>query len=590
MNTKVNMTKKWLIGFVLLSVMLHTDVLAQKKGKGTIAKDDDYIYKIDKKELQVQNLYIEAVNEKMLGNVEDAVGLFNAVIKLDPNNHAAYYELSRLAYEGNNLDQAEQFAAKAIKLNPKNEWYHIYYAEAKAHRGDYLGAAKSYQAIIDEMPELTEYYQDVAYMYAKADKSEEAIAVYDKIEKMQGISEPLSLQKQSLYIKLGKIDKAALEIKKLIDEYPDTDNYYILMAEIYEANDMHKKAQEAYELLLDRDPDQPQALIAIAEIQRKTGNDAEYKETIRKVFESKTLDINTKIFMFIPYIEEVATKPEMAEEVLQMAEMIKKTHPDDAKAATAYADVLYNINRKEEAIEAYKKAAAFEESPITVWLQLFDLFIRENDYQSLLEFANKGAEKFPNEATPLFYSGAACDQLKDYKCATEKYEAALKTDIPNPEAVAQILSALGNAYNELGNFVKSDSCFDEVLVINPNDAFTLNNYAYFLSLRNDQLEKAEKMSKRSNMLVENNSSFLDTYAWILYSEGKYEMAKEWMEKAIANMSKEGEERPVLLEHYGDILFKLGEKEAALENWQKALEAGGDKEILEKKIKTKALIE
>ncbi|MEZ5021885.1 MAG: tetratricopeptide repeat protein [Chitinophagales bacterium] len=130
----------------------------------------------------------------MLGNVEDAAGLFNAVLKLDPNNHAAYYELSRLAYENNNLDEAEQFAAKAIKLNPKNEWYHIYYAEAKAHRGDYLGAAKAYQAIIDEMPELTEYYQDVAYMYAKADKPEEAIEVYDKIEKMQGISEPLSIQ------------------------------------------------------------------------------------------------------------------------------------------------------------------------------------------------------------------------------------------------------------------------------------------------------------------------------------------------------------------------------------------------------------
>ncbi|MEZ5003015.1 MAG: tetratricopeptide repeat protein [Chitinophagales bacterium] len=582
------MTKKWLIGFVLLSVLLHIDVWAQKKGKGTIVKDD-YIYKIDKKELQVQNLYIEALNEKMLGNIEDAVGLFHAVLKLDPNNHAAYYELSRMAYEANKLDEAEQFAAKAIKLNPKNEWYHIYYAEAKAHRGDYIGAAKAYEAIIDEMPELTEYYQDVAYMYAKADKSEEAIEVYDKIEKMQGISEPLSLQKQSLYIKLGKIDKAANEIKNLIDQFPDNDNYYILMAEIFEANDMHKKAQETYEWLLERKPDNPQALLAIAEIQRKMGNEEEYKATIRKVFESKSLDINTKIFMFIPYIEEVASKPESAEEVLEMAEMIKNTHPDDAKAATAYADVLYNIDRKEEAIEAYKKAAAFEESPLTVWLQLFDLFVREKDYPSLLEFADKGAEKFPDDATPYFYSGAACAQMKDYQCAAEKYETALKMDIPNPQAVAQILSSLGDAYNELGNYVKSDSCYDEVLVINPNDAYTLNNYAYYLSLRNENLEKAEKMSKRSNMLVENNSSFLDTYAWILFAEGKYEMAKEWIEKAITNMSKDGEDRPVLLEHYGDILFKLGELENALIQWQKALDAGGDKEILEQKIKNKALI-
>ncbi len=584
------MTKKWSIGLVLVCFLFQTGAFAQKKGKTSTNEEEEYIYQIDRKELQIQNLYIEALNEKMLGNVEDAVGLFNAVLKLDPDNHAAYYELSRLAYEKNSLEEAEQFASKAVKLNPKNEWYHIYLAEAKAHMGDYVGAAKAYQAIINEMPELTEYLHDVAYMYAKGNEFEKAIDTYNKIEELEGISEQLILQKQSNYIKMEKIDKAAQEIRRLIDEFPEQDNYYILMGEIYEANEFHKKALESYELLLKRSPNNPQALLAIAEIQRKTGNDADYKKTITKVFGSTELDINTKIFMFIPYIEEVAENPEIAQEVLEMAKLIKKVHPNDAKAATALADVLYNSGKKEEAIEAYKKAAAFEESPITVWIQLYDLFAKENDYASMREYGDAGAKRFPDDATPLFYSGAACMQLKDYKSAVEKYEASLEKEIPNPQAIAQILSALGDAYNELGNHEKSDSCYDEVLVINPNDAFTLNNYAYYLSLREAKLEKAQKMSRRSNMLVEDNSSFQDTYAWILYKLGDFKEAKEWIEKAISNMGAEGGDRPVLLEHYGDILFKTGDIEAALDNWQKALDAGGDQEVLGKKIKTKAISE
>ena len=104
--------------------------------------------------------------------------------------------------------------------------------------------------------------------------------------------------------------------------------------------------------------------------------------------------------------------------------------------------------------------------------------------------------------------------------------------------------------------------------VNPGDIMTLNNYSYYLSLRNEHLDKAEKMISTALSADPNNSTFLDTYAWVLFKSKNYSLAKFYMRSAIEN-----EKNPsgVLYEHYGDILFMNGEKEEAVKMWQKALE-------------------
>ncbi len=145
-------------------------------------------------------------------------------------------------------------------------------------------------------------------------------------------------------------------------------------------------------------------------------------------------------------------------------------------------------------------------------------------------------------------------------------------------------SNLGNAYNAIKNYVKSDKAFDDALKVNPDDASVLNNYAYFLSLRKEKLEKAEKFSRRSNELSPNNRSYIDTYGWILYQLGKYSEAEAWLSRA----AKMGAKSAVLIEHYGDVLYKLGKTEEALTNWKEAKALGGGSEFLDKKIADKKL--
>ena len=113
----------------------------------------------------------------------------------------------------------------------------------------------------------------------------------------------------------------------------------------------------------------------------------------------------------------------------------------------------------------------------------------------------------------------------------------------------------------------------------PDNASVLNNYAYYLSERNEQLEKAERMSKRSNELSPGQMSYQDTYAWVLFRLGRYADARTWVEKAIVAGASDG----VSLEHYGDILFELGDRDAAMKNWRMAKEAGGASQLIDRKI-------
>jgi len=113
----------------------------------------------------------------------------------------------------------------------------------------------------------------------------------------------------------------------------------------------------------------------------------------------------------------------------------------------------------------------------------------------------------------------------------------------------------------------------------------MNNYAYYLSLEKLELKKAEKMSAKTVELEPKNSTYLDTYAWILYQQGSYSLAKFYIERAIDNLSKEVEKGEVL-EHYGDILWMSNQDEKALEMWQKSLDAGNKTDKLKLKIENK----
>ncbi len=129
--------------------------------------------------------------------------------------------------------------------------------------------------------------------------------------------------------------------------------------------------------------------------------------------------------------------------------------------------------------------------------------------------------------------------------------------------------------------------YDSALVYNPNDVMVMNNYAYFLSLDGRDLKRALKMSAITIEKEPLNATFLDTYAWILFRMERYSQAREYLEKALQYME---EPNPDMYEHYGDVMYKCGDIEAALENWHIAFQLNSESKLLESKIREKRYLE
>jgi tetratricopeptide (TPR) repeat protein len=564
---------------------------AKKKKKQKSTSTENVL---TKEELEQQAIFISGVQAYLLGNSQDAITKFNEVLRRNPKNDVAYYELSRIAFESRNMDKAIEMASKAIDINPNNEYYYQYLAEAKGEKGDFAGAAKTYEKLIKLKPKEYDYYYDWAYMLSKAEQYENAIDVYNALEKKIGIQEELIFQKQPLFIKLGKIEDCVQDIEKLAKAYPDEIRYIGLIGEVYQANKMYDKAIQIYHKILATDANNADALLSLAETYRKKGDDKKHDEIIQQIFKNEKIDIDTKILSFIPYIERLTKDSSLKTEVLHMADLIVAMYPNDVKAVTARADVLYNIGKKKASQAEYDKAIELSDVPNTVWIQLYILDTELEDYDHLLSITEKGMTKIPNDPFGYFYHAIAQQQKNNHQAtsdvlmkafARQKMETFEETAYTS-QLTLQMLIALGDASFQLKNFERTDSCYEAALEIDPNNATVLNNYAYYLSERDNKLEKAERMSKKSNLLVDNNSAFLDTYAWIMFKMKNFKEALVWIEQAMD--LPDAKDRAELLTHYGDILFKVGEIDKAVEQWKMALQKGGDKSSLENRIKNRKI--
>ena len=152
---------------------------------------------------------------------------------------------------------------------------------------------------------------------------------------------------------------------------------------------------------------------------------------------------------------------------------------------------------------------------------------------------------------------------------------------------AMLYNLRGDYYHTLGEKQKMYADYDSTLIYDPDNINVLNNYAYYLSVESRDLKKALAMSAKTLEAEPLNSTYLDTYAWILFKMKKYKEALGYMEKAMRYLDRDN---PEVYEHYGDVLFMCGEKEKALENWHKALQANSTSATLDQKIKQQKYLE
>ena len=531
--------------------------------------------------------YHDAMKQKLLGNMDEAEKLFRDVLKKDPKMAAAHYELAKILQDKNELEEAALHAREAVDLEGDNRFYLELHAELQRTFGKNAEAIAIYKKLIQQYPSSYDYYLELAFLYENSEKLKDAIDTYNKLETQVGVDESISMQKQRLYLQMGDFDKAISELEKLIKEYPTEARYYGMLGEMYESHDEPKKALQAYQHLLEIDPSDGIALMSLARYYQKQGDQEKYLNYIRQAFDNPNVEVDMKIHHLMTYIDIVSISEDKQAIAFDLAERLINSSPDDPKGYAIYGDLLNQAGKQKEALGEYRKALKRSGSNFSIWQQTLFMTAQTQQFDSLRVLSEEAIELFPSQPLPFFMNGLANSQLKHYEEALKMLDRALLIGSGDPMLSADIYSTMGDTYHAMKRHAESDSCYEKSLALNPDNAYVLNNYAYYLSLRKKDLEHAEEMSKHANELEPGNSSFLDTHGWILYQQADYAQAEKWLKKA---MDASQPASPVILEHYGDTLYQLNRIDDAVDYWQQALERGGDKSTLEKKIRNRKLYE
>jgi tetratricopeptide (TPR) repeat protein len=577
-------------GIIILLCLMSVQTFAQWKSyypEEKNKKKKSVKQEVDKDNFMYNTHLFGALKAKSLENFEEALKQFQKCIKLNDKQAVPFYESALINKNQGNLELAEEQIKIATTLEENNRWYQLAYAEILFSNQDFKSAAVQYKKLLLSEPGNEDIYYMLADTYIYDNDFLKAIAVYDDLEENKGVNKMISMQKHKLYMELQKKKNAIKELVNLLAKFPNDIEALEILSEVYLLNDEKDKAFEIFKKLAIIAPNNGRIHLTLADYYREQGDNIKSFEELKLAFKSTKLGVDIKVRILVSYFQLLAVNDIMREQAYALAKLLIEAHPVEVKPHAVYADILYTDNRFEEAKEQYLVVLEKDKTKSQVWSQVLFIQAEQNDFEGMLKTSDEALTYFSTDPLFYYFNGVSNKRFKHYPEAISALEMGIEFIIDNDMLLLEFYSSLADLHHATGDDNLSDSLYEKVLSMDAENVLVLNNYAYYLSVRKIKLERAKEMSLKCNELEKDNATYQDTYAWILYELKEYEQAKEWMLKALTNG---GDKSAVVVEHYGDILYQLGDVESAISQWKKAKELGEASKFLNQKIEEGKLYE
>lgn len=562
---KKMMKKRVIIG-LLLGLMFSYSIVSRGQER---SENKDYQYAL-----------IEAVKQKNLGNLSEAIKLYGLVIKDQPDCAVAYYEAGSIYLATNQLDLAQTYLQKAYSLDSGNEWYTMAYLNA-------LGALEVYEEALDILKEKiktdpgnTEWEYKLAVTYFTMERPGKAIKILEKIEKKKGFSEKITLLKASIYESEEKYELAMEEIEKVMVLFPEAIQFRIVAAELCLKSGDEISAANYYLEILEVDSMNIFALTNLTDYYRQQEDYKNSYKYLAKSFNSKQIELNRKMAILSYYLSDEEQTQRYPEELSRVIEVMTEIHHEESDVQLIAADFYIQIQNYPSAYGHLKKYLELQKGTYNIYMQTIMLANASGLDEELIFITDKALEQYPDSTDIRFFRGIAFYQSDDFNALINNFQGVDHSKYSSPEYASQAKMLIAEAYYRMDDFEKSDSLFESLIREEPDNYMVLNNYSYYLAERGEKLDKAKIWSSSVVKNNPENATFLDTYAWVLYKLKSYEEAEKYI---LVALDKGGENDPEVNEHAGDIQLALESYQIARSYYLKAIILGGDKEELEKKI-------
>ena len=543
-----------------------------------------FSYRLAYAQTRVDYFMNEAARCMMNGQVSSAADLYSHCLEINPNTPEAIFQLGRMKFYLGQDSLAFDMLYKALEQDSCNCNYIETLVSLLVKDRKYEEALPLLERMSKLQSNRTDVFNIMAQIYSNLGFVEDAIHTYDRLEILEGKMASLSIEKFNLYMEMGDSVSAFQELQQLCAEYPADLSYRIHMGYQYQLLGDYDKAMQIYEEVKKSEPANVSLQMAMLDYYKMNGQDSLYVAVRDSILYSPETESGKKTLLLQNMVQTSPKDSVADQEIIQRFEHILGSDSTNVEILTLYALFLEYREKSPQHIASLMHSILNiqpENEMALQWLTTY--YVSNADILSMEEMCRRAINYYPSNLTYYYFLSYALMNAKNYEGILELLERGLRlcSEETKPQLISEVFTQRGDAYYALGEYDKAFLEYDSALVYNKDNILCLNNYAYFLSLRNEQLDRAEEMSYRTVKLEPNNPTYLDTYAWILFMQQDYIGAQSYMDRVVPRDSTEQfllsneELSGVLLEHAGDIAWMNGETERAVQLWRLALQKKDD---------------
>lgn len=548
------------------------------------------------------------------------VGMANAQTsdKITPEERAQameYFIQGVADFENEDYERAlDNLTAAHLKLSDDPG---INYALSDVYlmMGDYNNASYYAQIAADYEPENRWYQLQLAEIYRQSGRYEAIIDVFDNILKHHPNDVDVLFMKSQAFVEFGELEKSNETLDRLIDIRGSEFEFHLRKFQNFNAMQQQDKALEQLEIMRELNPGNLSTLHTISQYYLELGNEESARETLldarnRNPRDPQTLILLAEIFInneewenlgetFISMIEDPILYPTQKMELVQFLFAQHQQRPSEqvltnetGKAVTSFsrsepefgpaqmiaADFHLQQNNLDLALETLERATEVNPKERGVWSQKLQVMFSLGKYEDVIRESETALQYAGNDAYALFFIGASYMMTDRPEQAADFFNNA--TTVPAQRNFRSVIyGTYGDVLQDLNRWEDAKDAYEMALRLDRNNHNALNNYAYYLSVRNEKLNEALEMAERAISFEQENAAYLDTIGWIHFKLGNYEKARSYIMQAIET----GDAGAEVYEHLGDIYAEIGNENEARDWWQKALEIDPKREYLQERL-------
>lgn len=533
--------------------------------------------------------FIDAMLQRQKGNNDAAFDLLKHCVHIRPEAPEAYFFLAQYYMSLKQNDKAIECFKKAADLEPDNSTYLETLAKAYVTNDNDSLAIGTLEKIVEKETGRIDILEMLVQLYQNRADYDNTIKTLDRLETLEGKNERLTYAKSEIYSLTGDKKAAINEMKKLADQYPNDLNYRGMYGDALLMNGREKEAFDIYTGILKAEPDNYRAQLSMRAYYKQKDMAADADSMTMQLLLNKNTGDDARVYIMRQEIAESENGGGDSTKILRLFDRMMAQPQASTDIAILYATYMSLKKMPQEKIEAVlEKVLAQTPDNAAARLQLVAYAWQRDNLDRVIELCKAARQYNPDEMAFYYYEGMAHFRKDDNDSALNAFQNGISVigEHSDPDIVSDFYAVMGDLLYEKGRAAEAYAAYDSCLQWKDDNIGCLNNYAYYLSVNGDSLDKAEKMSYRTVKAEPKNATYLDTYAWILFMQGRYAEAKIYIDQAVQNDS---DSSAVILEHAGDIHAKAGDIDGAVELWARAAAKDPANKLLARKIRQRKYI-